>query len=385
MERKRLLFIDYSKALAIIFVLFDHLGVVLFKEYILFAMPLFFIVSGYTFNLKNASFSGYTKARFKRLMIPFWGFMILDIPLEIARAYFYRYGTYKVAFPALINTIYGSGAKVPDLFGWGKIIKGYVPCELFLSRIHINTVLPTNCHLWFLPTMFCASILFFAAIKYLRKNNFALIVVSVILVFISALESNENMFQLPYGFGRGCICAAFMIFGYKLKEIAIFEKCGTPVKMSIFIICSVVTLIFIKVLRITGDGMIDSYYGSFGVWSAYITFAGGIFAAVAVLMLFNMLERIEIGAVGNVLSNIGQNTMGIFLCHFFVYFVLETVYFTITGKNASPDEYWMAVLPVSATWFKVVEAAVCVCVVLFIQRIRQKQETGFAKRIDNRI
>ena len=115
MEKSRLSFIDYGKALGILFVLMIHAGMSSLNEYVLFAMPLFYIATGYTLNLQKRNLKQFAKTRFLKLMIPFWAFSALDILLEIARAYFYRYGTYKIAIPALINMAYGSGFKVPDL------------------------------------------------------------------------------------------------------------------------------------------------------------------------------------------------------------------------------------------------------------------------------
>ena len=127
MEKKRLYFIDYGKALGILFVLMIHSGIRPLNEYVLFAMPLFFIASGYTLNVQGRDLKQFAKDRFLKLLIPFWIFSLADILLETARAYFYRYGTYKIAIPALINMIYGSGFKVPDIFGIRELIVTNVP------------------------------------------------------------------------------------------------------------------------------------------------------------------------------------------------------------------------------------------------------------------
>lgn len=367
MEKSRLSFIDYGKALGILFVLMIHAGMSSLNEYVLFAMPLFYIASGYTLNFQKRDLKQYAKTRFLKLMIPFWTFSALDILLGTARAYFYRYGTYKIAIPALINIAYGSGFKVPDIFGIRELIVTNIPYVQPSERF-MDVILPTNCHLWFLPAMFTASILAFIILKNFKDRKIVLIGLSFVLILVAALESLPDVAQIPYCIGRGCIGAVFIIVGYFLKEQKFFEKRKMPLKITAFAVTSVIALVFIKVLGIHGEGMVRSQYGSFGIWGAYLTFVGGTAAAIAVLSFFNILEQVNIGAIGTILSSIGQNTMDIYLWQFFGFFVLEIIYFTISGESAFPDKYWMTVLPPSGTWYKLVETTLVITATVLIKK-----------------
>ena len=374
MEKKRLEFIDYGKALGILFVLLIHSGMKSLNEYVLFAMPLFFIVSGYVLNVQNKTLKLFTKNRFARLIVPFWVISILDILLEIARAYYYRYGNYKIVIPALINLLYGSGFKVPDLFGFREMIVSNIPYEQ-PSKQFMDVILPTNCHLWFLPSMFVASFIAFAIIKKFQDNKSILFAIMPVLILIAALESPSEVVQMPYCIGRGFIGAAFIIVGYIVKEIAFFEKGKVSTKLVVFAITSAVALYFIKVLGIHGEAMIRSQYGQFGIWSTYLTFLGGIAAAIAVLTLFNILEHVGIGFIGKILSLIGQNTMEIYLYQFLGFFVLEVLFFTVSGESVSPDKHWMSVLPPTANWYKPVGVIVIITTVVFIKKISSRKKS----------
>ncbi len=377
MEKKRLAFLDYAKALAIIFVLMDHLWVECFIEYESFLLPVFFISFGYTANLEKETFGKFTKVRFKRLILPFWGLMLLDIPLEIVKAYYYGYNTCKIAIPALLGTVYGSAGKLPDVFGLKNIINACLPYLRPQDLLSLDTILPSNCHLWFLPAMFTASILFYVILKRFRDKNITLIILSVLLLFVTALESMTAMPQLPYGIGRGCMGAVYMFFGYKLKESSFFEKGSVLIKTIVFILSFVIALIFIKIWDIQGGAYVRSYYGPYGLWSTYLTFIGGAFAAMAVLTFFRLLEQFGIGKVGLLLSTIGQSTMALYLWQFFVFFPLDVLYLKLSGATATPGKfYWMAVLPESAMWYRFIEASTYICLILLIIKFyKQKSKS----------
>ena len=55
-------YIDYAKALCIILVVFIHTGFSALNNIILFAMPLFFAATGYTFSMGKRSFRENTVA-----------------------------------------------------------------------------------------------------------------------------------------------------------------------------------------------------------------------------------------------------------------------------------------------------------------------------------
>ena len=70
MERKN--YIDYAKALCIAFVVFVHTGFSALNNILLFAMPLFFAATGYTFTIGKRSLKQNIIIRFKSIMIPFF-------------------------------------------------------------------------------------------------------------------------------------------------------------------------------------------------------------------------------------------------------------------------------------------------------------------------
>ena len=64
--------IDYAKAVCIIFVVFVHTGFSILNNIFLFAMPMFFAATGYTFSLGKQSIRQNIVLRFKSIMLPFF-------------------------------------------------------------------------------------------------------------------------------------------------------------------------------------------------------------------------------------------------------------------------------------------------------------------------
>ena len=107
MERNN--YIDYAKALCIAFVVFVHTGFSALNNILLFAMPLFFAATGYTFTIGKRNLKQNIILRFKSIMIPYFLLMLFYTLIEMLRANLFGYGDARVAYSALVNTVYGSG------------------------------------------------------------------------------------------------------------------------------------------------------------------------------------------------------------------------------------------------------------------------------------
>lgn len=118
MEKERLFFIDYAKAIGIFLVVFahcaqkfsesvSHLGPFIYS----FHMPLFFVISGFLLCLKNPSIESIGKIA-KRLLIPYfiWSFVYLS-------AYLIRGFEFDVVVERLLAIITGRGV-APLWFLW---------------------------------------------------------------------------------------------------------------------------------------------------------------------------------------------------------------------------------------------------------------------------
>lgn len=271
MERNN--YIDYAKALCIVLVVFIHTGFSVLNNIVLFAMPIFFAATGYTFSFGKRSFRQNIILRFKSIMLPYFLLMLFYTLIEIFRANLFGYGDIRIAYPALANTIYGSGI-IPlngGIFDKLKVIMSYKA----QPQVGVDLILPSNCHLWFLPAMFTAYVIFVLLVKIGRRN---LLLKAAVLLGLVLFASAEVVFpqlcQLPFGMGRGAMGAAFMLFGFLLRDYNLLENKSKAyyVSTNIFALA-----LFVGALLIGSDGsaFVRSVYGPYGVSSVFVTFIGG--------------------------------------------------------------------------------------------------------------
>ena len=160
--KNRIKYIDISRAFAIIFIVLGHTIVhsqhcnLIFKFLYSFHVVLFFIISGYTFKVKeNEKSLPFIKKKFIRIIIPYfvWCILFLIPYIILGNGVGNSLGTTS-SFnlkTQLLNVIYGVGN---------------------------NAALKQNSALWFLPALFSMEVFCNFLIKYKQKysnNNIILV------------------------------------------------------------------------------------------------------------------------------------------------------------------------------------------------------------------
>ncbi len=370
-------FIDLGKSIAIIFILLIHNGFSELNNVVLFAMPLFFFSSGYLFTPGKRTLRQTATAQFRKILVPFWGLMIVYAVIELIRAPYIGYGEPEIIRPT-INAIYGSSI-LPNPNGIFDALRSIRTYNSDPNSIVL--ISPTYCHLWFLPAFFTASIIFSFIVERVRKLSFKVIAI-IALVFLSSLESViPELYQLPYGIGRGFMGAAFMLVGFEMRKVAIFESVKRQAAIPLFIIGLCVAVASI-LLGSTGSAYIASYYGEYGIFSTYLTFIGGLGALFCVLYICKLLcDAISISEK-SLSTIIGRNTMSIYGWHFLIIFILDVLYINIFSTTFKPDAYYMALLPVDTAWWYIllkVVAIIAICIIgrkCFKKEGREKYSSG---------
>lgn len=374
---KRFHFLDYAKALVIFLVVSVHVGFYQLNRILLFAMPLFFFATGYSFQPAKRTLKETVSLRFQTVLVPFWIFMGFYALIEAVRAPLFGYGSREVLLPALANLLYGSGI-VPietQATAYLKQIMSYKA----QTAIGVDVILPSNCHLWFLPAMFTGYVMF-AAIEKRTRNSFWMnaLSVAVLLLPAAAEVAFPSVCQLPYGIGRGGIGAAFMLMGFRLKE----RECSKPCTPRFHVItCLAAALIYAAALSLGSDGsaMVRSYYGPHGALSVAVTFIGGTAGAWLMLELCRGIEKLPLAGIKRFLSFAGQNVIVIYIFHMAVKFLLDAFYLTVLhpGEANLLDEYQMGLRPEISAPYMVLEIvlilAVCLLLAAAKSRIRNRR------------
>lgn len=367
--------IDYAKALCIILVVFIHTGFSALNDIILFGMPLFFAATGYTFSYEKRSPWQNIIIRFKAIMLPYFFLMLFYTLIEIVRANLFGYGDASIAYSSLANTVYGSGF-IPlngGIFDELKVIMSYKA----QPQTGVDLILPSNCHLWFLPAMFTAYVLFVLLVKRVRHNHLLKAIAILGLILFASLEVLiPQLCQLPFGLGRGALGAAFMLFGFGIKDYKFLEG-----KSKVYFIFTnlLAMILFVGALCIgsNGSAFVRSVYGPYGVLSVFATFIGGISGIWLILSLCRLLEKLPFKKMKKLLSYMGQNVMFIYAWHMAIKFLFDVIYIClIKASNFSLlDEYKMGLMPQTSMCFMFFEAIAIIVLCLVCSKAVKKLRT----------
>lgn len=278
---KRLSYIDITKGFAIFFIVLGHAIVhslnshFAFNIIYSFHVPLFFIMSGFTFESINKNFFHFLKNKIIRILIPYfiWSVLFL-IP-------YYIFG--KGVDEAFGNT--GTFNFVDNIY---SIIYG----------VGVNSLLKQNTPLWFLPALFTMEFIFYFLCKFKLKRSHAIICISLLLLSIISYKNITYVF--PFGFNTFLNLGIFFYVGYLMKKFNWIDKYYS--KKFLFFVFFIVGIIF----SIINDSVscVDYYYGN--IYFFYIT---GFSLSLFVIFISKYINKCKI------MEYIGRNTMSILIFH----------------------------------------------------------------------
>ncbi|MBR2522844.1 MAG: acyltransferase [Clostridiales bacterium] len=373
---QRINVIDYSRAIAIIAVLTIHAGFTQLHDICMFIIPTFFIISGCTYTKGKFTFKQYALQRFKRLMIPYWSYLALFGFLEMFRSSFVGYSDYRVIVMALLNGTWGSGL-VPVPSGLETFLLEVASYKTHPGPGVIDCILPTDCHLWFLPAMFTACMLAYPILENKKHHNIVLAAATVIYLALGGLETFTGMFQFPYGFGRGCIGAAFMLFGSLIKDYDML----TPKSPRKLIPAFLISALFIGISQYTGtigNGYVVSFYGPYQFFSVFLLYLGGIGTSYVAIQLFRLLDLIPFSGFKKCLATVGIESMTVYSWQFIAFTIMDIIFIALTDAKVEPDTYYMTLVSPSHWIYKIAMITVTTLVLTYIPRwftknIRKKE------------
>ena len=380
MKKKRIEYLDYAKAFAIFTVLINHAGFD-FVGLNCFTMAVFFISSGYTYNSDKDSFGECFVKKLKRLMVPFWIAMAVSALLEVVRATYIGYGDARAAIPVIVNLIYGSGL-VPNVGDFGRML-AEIPAYTCNTQYMIDIIAPTNCQLWALPAMFSGYMIFYLYRRIIKmKNIFTDVAAILVMLLLASFETIPGIFQLPFGIGRGFVCAAFMIVGFWFREHKTLEDTNVIriiVSLIIAAMCAVISMFFGSDF----GGLVSSVYGPYGIWSVLLTFICGLGSAYVVFMLCRFIHALSFKPVNTLLAVVGRDTMEIFLWHFVVFFVFDVIFIELFNPVLSPNDFVVELFSEGYIPYRIIRIILTIICLCLFGEIKAKMRTKKAATVAN--
>ena len=291
MTKERKTWIDALRAIAIIFVVYGHCAKS-FTEFFIFTspvkLPLFFAISGYVFSMRNGNQRFFWKNWFRKLIIP-W-FLLALIP-ELPRLII-NPPSFVVYFINLIS---------------GKI-------------------------LWFMPCFVIAGALHFY-IRKVSKKETGVIILSVISFFIGLIADKLELLNFAM-INRALVVQLFFLVGYvfKMHEEWFVKRTWTLLVSGAVIYLSMGVFSCFAYPSLTMDVHMNRYY-NYPLCLTMIVLGN--------FLLFSLFSKGRVSI--KMLSFIGQNTLVIFIWHFYTIWVLGYVLSHVFGVYISAS-CWGAII-----------------------------------------
>ncbi len=291
-SRQEISYINSMKAIGMFLVAFAHLEVPALSSLFInsFSMPLFFAVSGFLISTKTYSFKTFLGKKAKTLLIPYVFFASVTFCF-----WFFlerKFGNVPSDVP-VTNYLTGIALAIPD-----KAYLGF------------------NIPIWFLPSLFCAEILFFLIHKYLGKYSIA---ICVVFFGIGMALKAWLPFRLPYGLDVACFALIFLETGYFLQTKNSIQKyiSGRPWAANLFYGLAFAAVTFIVASLNDENGHVNMYLCSF---NNYLLFLVTAFAGVfSLFFLGNCIPKNKIS------DFFGRNTLVILGFHLMMFSLIKGV------------------------------------------------------------
>lgn len=273
MSTKRLDYIDIAKGIGILFVICSHSrcsGLMWFGWE--FCIPVFFVLSGYTYRYKDISLGEMIKTKAHRLLIPFFftNFVFIAI-LAILR---------KLSLSHLLGPIYSRFCIYPE---------GH---PLYIELYH-RWCAPT----WFLTALFISYIWIYFTKGEKRKEIICIPMFLIITYLFLPLP-----ILLPWSIDTSFYFAAFILIGKTIREYDIIHK-GWWL-MALFAV--------IYYFIMLHDGDINHSLRILGNDPSF-TFIASVLGSILIIWISSLTEKT---LLCKPLSNLGKNSLLIFCFHY---------------------------------------------------------------------
>lgn len=300
-------FLNVAKTIAIFLMALAHLPIPerLYAFINSFHMPLFFLISGYLLSVSDISFKTFLKKKITTLLLPYYFFVLVTFLFWffIGR----KFGNDLLTEYSLTKYLTGAVLAIP-----AKEFMGF------------------NLPIWFLPSLFCTELIFYAVNRFFKKYAFLFSLALFALgVFIREIE----LFRFPYGLDVSMFSLLFVNLGYWLREKGLVEK---------YIVCrrSVLLKTFVLLLTLLLTLFISDFNGSVLMYQCYFNnyalfFAGALSGIVCTLYLASMVP------FSPLFNFFGRNTILILAFHLMTFSLIKGIQYFLFGLPLElAEEYW---------------------------------------------
>ena len=294
---KRISYIDITRAFAIIFIVFGHTinhsqhCNIVFKVLYSFHVALFFIISGYLFNIKDKNFKDFFKEKFLRIMVTYfiWAVLFL-LPYILFGKNIATTNNFKPTASFKINKLLTN-----IIIGSGK-----------------DSALIQNTSLWFLPALFSMQIIYYFIVKFVNENSKYKLIMLIPIILVAYISTKFLNITLPWGINTVLNVGIFFYLGYLLKEYNLINNDSKLFKTNIilFLLCIGILSIFLNPRHVS---CIEYNYGNFT-----LALISGSTISINIFYISYKIQK------NKILEYIGKNTMSILILHKLIILIFQT-------------------------------------------------------------
>lgn len=294
-EKDRLTYIDIAKGVGISMIVLAHAHCIGGNYFIAFAVPLFFIISGFLYN-KELSLLEYSRRKIVTLYLPFilcnliWPIFVL-----CSRAH--------AGYPITNNLIY--------IFNILLMLKK----DGFLFGAT-----------WFLGSLFFASISYKIVDVFLKKlkyKNYFIVLIYILLAYVTC----QFMSFLSTGTKRTLIMPLFFAIGVFIKSnICYIRKINNK-----FIIIPSFLFFIIFEIYLTKIGMIGYSYNANSINNLIAFVINALFSAYIIIYLSKIADNNINNKICKLFSYLGRNSLYILLWQFVFFEMLNALFLRVNN------------------------------------------------------
>ena len=298
-------------------------------------MTMFLIMSGYTYNPGERSMGENILRRLKRLLLPYYLYLIPILLTEIIIYLFIEKRSLAWFADGLIGVVFQ-----------------YQSLHIFDTSIsYVHPMFYPVLVGWFVFQLAVGYVLFVPLVQLIKdkKSYFKLILACVsfalgALFYVLDLQGLNGeffptvckIFIIPNIFGT----AGFLLLGYFLRDFKFMEFDDYSIKRKI--ITSLICLAYIVLICATDDNLYDYPIGKWGAFGAFSYLTGPVYG-LALLLVLGILSSLihKCEGVTKIILFLGDNTMDILLSHINIAFIIAYIggfwHYYISGDSIPTD------------------------------------------------
>lgn len=314
-ERKREYWIDCVKCIAILVVLLNHAQLVFPGVNFLggmFFVPVFFVLSGYTYHAKEISFGDMARGKAKRLLVPYAVANAILVGIFVIKDILFcamgRQAIGEVGFDIAMKVV-------------GSL---YARNQIFVSGMDtllgINTENPIplytayNSPTWFLPALFVTILVFDLLYRKFEGNWKRILLANLVLLVVAVLYHYIVPVLLPWSLDCIPMFLLLYLLGYVLATENVLQKlCQKPA------IILVLMLVFSASAFVNGSANFSIRLLGKSVTLALLN--AGISSVLILLLCYAIAQKREKTSsneikIKNPLAFVGRHTLFILCYHY---------------------------------------------------------------------